>query len=377
MGNERGSAMLISLAVLLMLGVVGIAAIQSSRTDMDIAGNYRSDVRSFYTAEAGVEQTYAVLRDSIDWRDGFANQPFDGGTFSTTIQDSLDDSLLVDTVVVTSTGTRTGAMTTIEVRFAPLEPFGYAAFADDYFLACGGTMTDSYNSDSGSYAATQMNDFGDIGSNGFVDVCGTSVINGDASTSSPGELTLRGGAIVQDTTSMAPVVVLDPVPQADIDYALANSNAPAGLTGDYSYNAGSRDLLLDANKTMTLASGVYYFRKVTLKGSVELEPGASVKIYITGNTVIESHAQINHFGSPKHFLIFGTGDRIDIAGGAEIRAALYAPDTKIYFAGSADLYGSFVAQFAEDLGGSHFHYDRALMDIQMSGILQKVAWREL
>ena len=42
--NESGSAMLASLAVLLMLGIVGIAAVNSSDSDMNIAHNYRSDI---------------------------------------------------------------------------------------------------------------------------------------------------------------------------------------------------------------------------------------------------------------------------------------------------------------------------------------------
>jgi hypothetical protein len=377
LANERGSAMLISLAVLLMLGIVGIAAVQSSDSDMNIADNYRSDIRSFYTAEAGAEQTYAVLRDTVTWRGGFINYPFDGGVFSTVLRDSLTDSLLFDTVVVISTGTRSNAMTTIEVKLAPVQPFGYAAFADEYMKLCGGTSTDSYNSDSGSYAATQINDYGDVGSNGHVKMCGTSVINGDGSTSSPGDLEIDGGALFHDTSSTEPVIVLDPVTQAELDYAESISMAPAGLTGTFNYNIGTGNLRITPGNTVTMTSGTYFFKDLDIGGDLELEPGAHVKIYLIGDAKFTAGSKVNSLGSPKDCWLFSVGDRIDIAAGVELRTALYAPDTEINLNGQADLYGSFVGNFADDLGGSSFHYDRALADLKLSGVLNKVAWREL
>jgi hypothetical protein len=375
--SDTGSAMLVSLVVLLMLGVVGIAAVQTSETDMDIADNYRSDVRSFYTAEAGAEQTYAVLRDTVTWRAGFANYPFDGGSFTTTLRDSITDSALIDTVVIVSTGTRSNALSTVEVKLAPLKPFGWAAFGDDWMRLCGGTATDSYNSDSGSYAATRLLVGGNVGSNGNVKLCGTSDIGGDALTSSPGDLDIDGGATFNDTTSQAPVVVFDPVTQEELDYARTNSIAPGGLTGTFNYNNGTKNLRITPGNVVTMASGIYYFNEIDIHGDLELEPGASVKVYLVGDAKLNSDAEKNATGLPKDFLIFSVGDNFDLAGGSEIHAAVYAPETMINLNGQAELYGSFIGNIGDDVGGSHFHYDRSLRDIDLPAVLHKVSWREL
>jgi hypothetical protein len=369
--------MLVSLLVLLMLSLIGIASVETSDTDMSIADNYKKEIRSFYTAEAGAELAYAVIRDTVTWRSGFADRPFEGGSFTVTLIDKDTDSALVDTVLVRSRGTRSDAVSTVEVKLAPLEPFGWAAFADEYMKLCGGTSTDSYDSDSGSYAATRLDTLGDVGSNGHVKLCGTSDINGEAFTSSPGDIEVDGGAQFQDTTSTAAPIIFDPVPQSDLDYARTNSMAPAGLTGIFNYNNGTKALRINPGDVVTMASGVYYFSDWDIKGALELEAGASVRIYLVGDAKINSGAKLNHLGAPADFLIFGTGDKFDISAGAEIRAAVYMPETQIKLNGSADLYGSFVGDFADDLGGSSFHYDRALRDLKISSILAKVSWQEL
>ena len=225
-------------------------------------------------------------------------------------------------------------------------------------------------------AAAKLDTLGDVGSNGHVKMCGTAVINGSASTSNPGDIEADGGAQFQDTTSTAMPHVFDPVSQAEMDFAKANSIAPGALTGIFNYNNGTRNLRISPGNTVTMASGIYYFNELDLKGALELDPGASVTVYLAGDAKINAGALINSLGAPKDFLIFGVGDRFDISAGAEIRAAVYMPDTEINLNGSADLYGSFIGNFADDLGCSSFHYDRALRELKKSSILVKVSWQE-
>jgi len=375
--NDTGSAIIGALFILLMMGLIGVAAIQTSESDMNIADNYKSELRSFYTAEAGAELTFAVLRDSLFWRDGFTEQEFKGGHYTTVISDSLTDSLLADTILIRSTGMRSDAISIVEVKLAPTAPFRWAAFADDYFKLCGGTSTDSYDSDAGSYAMTHLDEQGDVGSNGHIKLCGSADIEGDVSTSSPGDLEVNGGADFHDSTSVAPPINLRLITQSQLDYALANTRAPGGLSGQFSYNNGSHDLRVNPGKTMTLASGVYYFGDIDLKGTVELDPGASVQIYVVGDVSLNAQADINTLGAPRDFMIFSVGSSFTINGGAEVHATLYAPTTEFKLTGGADLYGAFLTKEAQDAGGSSFHYDRSLKDLKLPGTIQKVAWQEL
>jgi len=69
-GNEKGLALPIALMFLVVLGVMGGAAVMMTRTDIKISGNYKNSEQAFYVAEAGVEHAREVLRaknvDGVD-----------------------------------------------------------------------------------------------------------------------------------------------------------------------------------------------------------------------------------------------------------------------------------------------------------------------
>ncbi len=379
--NQRGSAMLVVLAVLLMAGLVGIASVDTSDSDVTIAGNYGAKMQSFYVSEAGAEYAFAVLQDSMDWRGGFSEHSYGGGVFDVTLIDSNSQSALGDTIVIMSTGIKSEAVSTIELKALPRahNPFRFAAFGDDYARVCGTSMTDSYDSDSGSYAVTRSNSNGNVGSNGHIDICGTADVYGDAGTSSPGDMDITGSAQVSgDTTTSAPPVELDPIPQSEIDYAYNNSDAPSGFSGGYSYNPGTRDLTINPPHTLNMSGGTYYFNDVSLQGRINIPAGDTVRMYVEGNIIVNATARINQNGAPGQLLIFGTGSDITVNGAAEIRAAMYAPEADFKLTGIGQYYGSFIASRILDAGGAQFHYDRALENMNLGGGgFQKVAWREL
>lgn len=370
--------MLVALGILMMLGLIGAAVIQTSSTDMSIADNCKCDLKSFYIAEAGVEHAYGVLRDSADWRVGFTSEPFTNGCYTVILVDSSANGSLDDTIVLVSAGQCLNAVSTVEVKVAPAKPFQWAAFARDSMMLCGDTYTDSYDSDSGSYAATVTSDDGDVGSNGQIEICGQADINGDASTALAGGLDINGYADVSgDTTTSAQPHIFDPVSQSAVDLARAVSMAPAGLSGSFSYNSGTQNLKLTPGNVMTMVSGVYYFNDVTVNGTINLAPGAQVEIYIAGNVDIQAYGSINMGGRPIDMIIYGVGPEIKFAAGAQITAVIYAPDVDLHLTGGCDLYGAFVGNIAHDAGGSGFHYDRSLRDLELNKVLQKICWREL
>lgn len=376
--NERGAAMIIALCLLFMMGMIGVSAIQTSSVDMNITDNYKQDARSFYIAEAGLEHACGILRDTSGWRSGLSGRNLGGGSYSVRVFD--DDSLpgLGDTILVISTGTRSGAVSAVQVKLSPNNPFRWAAFADSSFELGGNTLTDSYDSDSGTYAATKRNEDGDVGSNGYMDIYGTADIYGDASTSDPGAMDITGSAVVSgDTTTVAPEQTFDPVTVADINAAKAATAAPGGLSGNYVYNSSTKSLEVKPNKTMTIDGGTYYFSTMDLKGTINVTSGATVKIYIDGDISMNSQANVNMGGVPRQLQIYSKGDNVTFNGGGNIKALVYAPDTEFKFTGHAELYGSFIMGTAKNAGGSGFHYDRSLRNFSGGGELRRVAWKEL
>jgi len=64
LNNQRGMAIAIALAVLLMLGLIGIAVIRTSVTDMDISKALTDKSKSFYVADGGLEYAISTMQAS-------------------------------------------------------------------------------------------------------------------------------------------------------------------------------------------------------------------------------------------------------------------------------------------------------------------------
>jgi Tfp pilus assembly protein PilX len=60
--NEQGFTLLVFLSLLLMMTMIGIAAVITSTTDVKIAGNDLKSINTFYAAEAGLEKSIAQIR---------------------------------------------------------------------------------------------------------------------------------------------------------------------------------------------------------------------------------------------------------------------------------------------------------------------------
>ena len=62
MKEERGIVLIVSMLVLTVLSVLGLAFLTTARTEDTIAANYRNHTAAFYAAEAGVESGVASLK---------------------------------------------------------------------------------------------------------------------------------------------------------------------------------------------------------------------------------------------------------------------------------------------------------------------------
>jgi len=66
MKDERGSALLIALLVMIMLTLIFIAAVTTSMNDMNITQNQKEKTSAFYVAEGGLELGMRVLKDNAN-----------------------------------------------------------------------------------------------------------------------------------------------------------------------------------------------------------------------------------------------------------------------------------------------------------------------
>ena len=380
--NQNGSALLISLLLIGMLSLLAVIAIKSSNTDIDLAFNQINNDKTFYIAEAGARRAIAKLNDDPTWTAGYSSISFNGGTYTVQITDSTTNAALDDTIIITSSGWTIDAQATIEMAVVPIvnNPFKYALFADDDVDLRNSMSTDSYNSDSGSYAATNDTLYGDVGSNGTITLKNGAYVGGDVTTSADSSaLSIHAGSTVTgEVRSDAPEETLDPVPQSEFDWAALNNDNLTGISDPTAFNSSTG--AFETKNTVTLSDGIYYFSSFTLKNSAELviAPGADVTIYVTGDIEIKNSGGVNLGGEPGDLLFLSQGDVI-LKNSSELYGVFYSPEGDGDLRNSADFYGSLIANTIIVHNSANFHYDRNLESITMGGTAgyEAVAWREL
>jgi len=379
--NERGSALLIALTLLGLVFMLGAMAIENSQTECTLSFNKIHADNAFYVAQAGGRHAFTELLADSSWTAGFRAQGFGEGEYSVVIVDSTSDSALIDTIIIRSTGVCDGARSTIEMWVVPsvVNPFEHAMFGKSLVDIRNSFVTDSYNSDSGTYADTRLVEGGDVGSNGDVIVANGAFIGGDVASSLLGGTDVNAGATVTGTvTDTAPEQEIPDIPQSEFDWAATVNDAGTGITPASDYDPVSGVLL--SSGTVTLTSGVYYFSDITLKNSASLQlaPGAEVTIYVTGDIELKNSSEMNATGDASDLIIYSQGDFI-LKNSGDIAAVFYSTTGTADLRNSGEFSGAIVADVIIAHNSANFHYDRTLGDIERDGeeTVEMVAVREI
>ncbi len=381
--DKKGSALIIAMALIAMLTGIAIMSVDRSNVDMELSYNQLHEEQSFYAAEAGAAQALVELNKDFAWRGPIVGAQLDGRQYAVIILDSLWNPALKDTVLIKATANYSGTAVNLENWVAPdyFRPFEWAAFGDDSVILNNTGCTDSYNSDSGTYAKTVISDGGNVASNGNIALSNTAIINGDAQTSLPGGITTDNSSMVNgETNTSAPEQEMDFVTDAEYTTAKTISKAPTGFSGKYSYNKSTNALALNNKDTLVLTSGVYYFSSVSLgqQSAIKLAPGAEVTIYMTENMSLGQGSSVNAAGSPTDFLIYSKGTTLNINQGTEFRAAFWGPNANIKVEQNTGVYGALSGKSVRLVNSGCIHFDRALLKHKRKEIegMEMVAWRQ-
>lgn len=385
LNNEKGSALFIALILTGLLSMVAVMAIDNSNTEMELTYNKVNLDRSFYVAEAGVKHASALIATTPGWNAGLVNVGFSDGEYSVVVNDSSINPALVDSVVVVSRGEVNGAHSTVEATLIPepFYPFRYGLYADDSVLIENSVNTDSYNSDSGSYASTRTDSYGSVGSNGTITLENNLTIAGDVTSATPGGISITGGGtVLGDTTSTAPELDFSNlVNQDDFDYAQTVSLAPLGMSGTFSYTSSTGNLKVTKDKTVVLQSGIYLFNDITmdLNSQLVIAPGANVQIYMTGDLTMRNKSMINHNGKPANLELYSMGSKFIMEQSTEFTGVVVAPNVNFSLNQYVDFYGALLSNTIDLRNNPRFHYDRSLYNVKRgtTGRMIQVAWREL
>lgn len=380
--NERGVSLLVTLSLMMLLGLVAMMSVDTAKNEVDMSFNQLHADQSLYVAQAGARRGVASLDSNYHWRGGFVNKTFTPGKYNVAVLDRKANAAYGDTIIVRATGEVSAANSLIEAWVLPAQynPFKYAAYGKDEVYMENNAKTDSYSSDS-TYAASKDEKSGDVGSDKKVYMKNSAVIGGDAQAATGGTIQITELAKVKgDTTSKAKPEPMNLVPDSVYTYRSTNNNNATGIIGGAgNYNAGTKAMEIQDFKTVTLKSGVYYFTKLHLKNSAQLqiEAGALVQIYVTGDIMFENSTKVNTTGKPIQCAIYSKGTKLDVKNGAEFRGGIYAPSVEWTHENDAQIYGSVIAKRAHLKNNAQVHFDRKMLEGNGLGGVKIIAWREV
>ena len=225
-------------------------------------------------------------------------------------------------------------------------------------------VTDSYNSDEGSYGSGGIYQNGDVCSNGPLVLDYSSVrINGDAQGSS---VTIRDGSDGQVTGSQSTASgtrVEEPVSFSETVNNNDDDTIPPRPPYDYrgtSYVTDEGDFILDGGQQLTLSPGVYHFRDMTVQGGGRLTIDGDVTIYIEREMRYDNGTSANPSANPSNLKLNVGQGPVNIQGGHDLHAVLYAPEADVIIENNARFYGSIIGETLTAGGGAQLHYDESL-----------------
>src|SRR5688572_16995936 len=173
-------------------------------------------------------------------------------------------------------------------------------------------------------------------SNGTIELAGNFTLEGDAIAG--GEVTISGsnlpsGDIFEGAAAMQ---VEDPTEEVEAA-ALANDNAtiPCVQQGNQCNSPVSAQgvLSLQSNQSLTLQTGNYYFKGISLNGQAELHIDGQVVIYLDGPATFNGGSSTNP-DADLLTVISAAADDVKLNGNADARMAILAPFAAVRFSGT-------------------------------------------
>jgi hypothetical protein len=242
-----------------------------------------------------------------------------------------------------------------------------AGYADSYSSAGG------YPATKGSLANILSNGTITIGGSGKVwgnvrstrtniNMTGSAQVTGNATAGTT--ITTSGSATIGGTrtpNTLAPIMTLPLLSPC------SPFSSNSGISGTYTYNAGTGDLTLSGVNIATLANGNYCFHNITLGNSAQLKVNGLVVIKMTGVLNTSGATNLNNTTQiPSNLRILssysGTNGVI-LGNSTSVYALIYSPQTGLNLSGAAPLFGTFAGKTLTIGNSGAIHYDTQLKAI--------------
>jgi len=342
--KQSGSAMVLTLIVLMVSFTMTCALLVVSQTSGRIAAKRTNSEAAFRLAEAGFHQAITCLKENSSYA-GESNTGFGGGKITITVAPVPG---FPSQNIITSTGTMNYAeglkvSRTVTGMFDLGAPPGISS----YSVVSKGPLSFRGNVSTSSSPKAGV---GNVGSNTSVTLQGSVDIGGSAT--SAGSISIGGASRVSGSTSANSA----PIPFPNLDYAALKTAASRnGITnGDVTVNSSGTTVLtglINGNLRIGGSGHVVLKSPVYVTGTLTLTGGT-----IDGGTLItekDISASGNTSFSSTGTLALVTLGNFSLAGGASVQAAVLVPNGTASMVGNSTIFGTLAANAVTFRGTPH------------------------
>jgi type II secretory pathway component PulK len=97
--TNSGTVLVMTIFVIALLSAVVIGILQMNTEEIQLMHNHVCAAEALATAEAGLNDAFAMIRDDSSWSTGFTDKAFNGGSYTVDVSGSLPS------LTIESTGT--------------------------------------------------------------------------------------------------------------------------------------------------------------------------------------------------------------------------------------------------------------------------------
>ena len=291
------------------------------------------------------------------------------GDIAISLDETSSDNYLITSTGVVPFSSNVTVGKTVKVKVFPRALFSNGIFGYDSVTASGNGLVDSYDSSQGPYSPSTAGSNGDIGTNGTLTVSGNAVLNSDVFIGPNGSISGNLSAHVTGQTYYSGNEVeleLVSVPGylsslTDLgNLQVSGNNSLTILTGDYHY----RDISVSGNATLTINANtnIYVEEDFSISGNGKVFTNENVKIYIGEDGQFSGNGIMNVSGIPSDLQIYGVGStgNFSFSGNNDFSGTLHAPESPVTITGNAEFCGAVVGSDVVFTGNGAFHYDENL-----------------
>lgn len=356
--DQRGIGLTMSLIVLCVFGIMATTTVTLLRTLKKDSVYQMGVLKAHSIAEAGAQDALRQLVSTASWRTGFNQKAFGEGYYTVTLSTHARPW-------VTSTGyARSVALIgrpvrTIKERVETelVKQYKYGVLSRKSLNITYPGRIDSYNSED----STAPSVFGSTGTTWV-----NTSVNFNASTATVvfGNLTFYSGTAPSSWTVTGTIVDSTytlPTPTVSGSSYTADNYNLIGFSPQSYYTPGTRNVAVPWWGTATLKSGIYYFNRLDIDGTLNIEiTNGPVIIYFDANlTVTNLGKVVNPTKIPGNLFFYAqTVTLVDIDSTEPFYGVLDVQDADITI--DSEVYGAVVGEDVVIENDGRVHFDRAL-----------------